>query len=150
MREYKIVVMGSGGVGKSCLTIKFVTGNFRERYDPTIEDFYRKEIELENSLCILEILDTAGTDQFSSLLDLYILNGQGFLLVYSVSSTQTFIDVQPLREKIFRIRRSKAHAHSAGGQQVGHPTRATRSVSKGRRAPRRRLALSLLRILSQN
>ena len=107
MREFKIVVMGSGGVGKSCLTLKFVTGNFRERYDPTIEDFYRKEIELDNSLCILEILDTAGTDQFSSLLDLYILNGQGFLLIYSVASAQTYIDAQPLREKIFRIRRSK-------------------------------------------
>ena len=107
MREYKIVVMGSGGVGKSCLTIKFVTGQFKETYDPTIEDFYRKEVELENIMCVLEILDTAGTEQFSTLLDLYILNGQGFLLVYSVGSTQSYIDAQPLREKIFKIRRSK-------------------------------------------
>lgn len=44
MREYKIVVLGSGGVGKSALTVKFVTGRFEEMYDPTIEDFYRKEI----------------------------------------------------------------------------------------------------------
>ncbi|GAB5566435.1 ras-related protein Rap-2a [Prionailurus iriomotensis] len=47
MREYKVVVLGSGGVGKSALTVQFVTGTFIEKYDPTIEDFYRKEIEVE-------------------------------------------------------------------------------------------------------
>ena len=37
MREYKVVVLGSGGVGKSALTVQFVTGTFIEKYDPTIE-----------------------------------------------------------------------------------------------------------------
>ena len=36
-REYKVVMLGSGGVGKSALTVKFVTGQFAERYDPTVE-----------------------------------------------------------------------------------------------------------------
>uniref|UniRef100_A0A452U6H2 Small monomeric GTPase n=1 Tax=Ursus maritimus TaxID=29073 RepID=A0A452U6H2_URSMA len=62
MREYKVVVLGSGGVGKSALTVQFVTGTFIEKYDPTIEDFYRKEIEVDSSPSVLEILDTAGTD----------------------------------------------------------------------------------------
>ncbi|CAO2622224.1 Ras-related protein Rap-2c [Lemmus lemmus] len=42
MREYKVVVLGSGGVGKSALTVQFVTGTFIEKYDPTIEDRYEK------------------------------------------------------------------------------------------------------------
>ena len=46
MREYKVVVLGSGGVGKSALTVQFVSNKFMEKYDPTIEDFYRKEIEV--------------------------------------------------------------------------------------------------------
>lgn len=50
MREFKVVVLGSGGVGKSALTVQFVSGCFIEKYDPTIEDFYRKEIEVR-SLC---------------------------------------------------------------------------------------------------
>jgi GTPase SAR1 family protein len=51
MREFKVVVLGSGGVGKSALTVQFVSGHFIEKYDPTIEDFYRKEIEVSvNSL----------------------------------------------------------------------------------------------------
>lgn len=61
MREYKLVVLGSGGVGKSTLTVRFVQGVFIEKYDPTIEDSYRKKVEIDNEQCILEILDTAGT-----------------------------------------------------------------------------------------
>ncbi|CAG0892933.1 unnamed protein product, partial [Cyprideis torosa] len=67
MREFKVVVLGSGGVGKSALTMQFVSGCFMERYDPTIEDFYRKEIEVDASPCVIEILDTAGTEQFASM-----------------------------------------------------------------------------------
>ena len=104
MKEYKVVVLGSGGVGKSALTVQFVSGTFVEKYDPTIEDFYRKEIDVDGSPAVLEILDTAGTEQFASMRDLYIKNGQGFLLVYSVINAQTFIDVQPLRDQIFRVK----------------------------------------------
>jgi len=46
MKEFKVVVLGSGGVGKSALTVQFVTGTFAEKYDPTIEDFYRQELIL--------------------------------------------------------------------------------------------------------
>jgi Ras-related protein Rap-1B len=61
MREYKIVVLGSGGVGKSALTVQFVQGIFIEKYDPTIEECYRKQVEVNGEQCTLEIIDTAGT-----------------------------------------------------------------------------------------
>jgi len=104
MREYKVVVLGSGGVGKSALTVQFVSNQFLEKYDPTIEDFYRKEIEVDNSPSILEILDTAGTEQFASMRDLYIKNGQGFLLIYSITNRQTLQDIQPMRDQIVRLK----------------------------------------------
>ena len=47
MQEYKLVVLGTGGVGKSALTVQFVQNIFVERYDPTIEDSYRKQVNLE-------------------------------------------------------------------------------------------------------
>uniref|UniRef100_A0A3B3C627 Uncharacterized protein n=2 Tax=Oryzias melastigma TaxID=30732 RepID=A0A3B3C627_ORYME len=105
MREYKVVVLGSGGVGKSALTVQFVTGTFIEKYDPTIEDFYRKEIEVDSSPSVLEILDTAGTEQFASMRDLYIRNGQGFILVYSLVNQQSFQDIKPMRDQIIRVKR---------------------------------------------
>ncbi|TKS67165.1 Ras-related protein [Collichthys lucidus] len=104
MREYKVVVLGSGGVGKSALTVQFVTGTFIEKYDPTIEDFYRKEIEVDSSPSVLEILDTAGTEQFASMRDLYIKNGQGFILVYSLVNQQSFQDIKPMRDQIIRVK----------------------------------------------
>lgn len=104
MRELKVVVLGSGGVGKSALTVKFVSGKFIERYDPTIEDFYRKEIEVDGSPSVLEILDTAGTEQFASMRDLYIRNGQGFVIVYSITSLQTFYDIRSMKEHIQRLK----------------------------------------------
>lgn len=107
MREYKVVVLGSGGVGKSALTVKFVSGTFMEKYDPTIEDFYRKEIEVDSAPSVLEILDTAGTEQFASMRDLYIKNGQGFVIVYSITSLQTFQDIKTMRDQIQRVKGSE-------------------------------------------
>lgn len=104
MREYKLVVLGSGGVGKSALTVQFVQGIFVEKYDPTIEDSYRKQVEVDNQQCMLEILDTAGTEQFTAMRDLYMKNGQGFLLVYSITSQSTFNDLQELRDQILRVK----------------------------------------------
>ena len=43
-REYKLVILGSGGVGKSSICTQFVMNHFIEQYDPTIEDSYRKQV----------------------------------------------------------------------------------------------------------
>ncbi|GAA6082128.1 ras-related protein rap1ab [Tachysurus ichikawai] len=104
MREYKLVVLGSGGVGKSALTVQFVQGIFVEKYDPTIEDSYRKQVEVDGQQCMLEILDTAGTEQFTAMRDLYMKNGQGFALVYSITAQSTFNDLADLREQILRVK----------------------------------------------
>merc|ERR1712224_596493 len=104
MPDYKIVVLGSGGVGKSAITVQFVQGIFVEKYDPTIEDSYRKPVEVDNNQFMLEILDTAGTEQFTAMRDLYMKNGQGFLLVYSITAQSTFNDLQDLREQILRVK----------------------------------------------
>merc|ERR1711935_702182 len=104
MREYKLVVLGSGGVGKSALTVQFVQGIFVEKYDPTIEDSYRKQVEVDGAQCMLEILDTAGTEQFTAMRDLYMKNRQGFVLVYSITAQSTFGDLEDLHEQIYRVK----------------------------------------------
>ena len=67
---------------------------------------FRKEIEVDQTPSILEILDTAGTEQFASMRDLYIKNGQGFILVYSLVNQQSFQDIKPMREQICRLKGS--------------------------------------------
>lgn len=103
-REYHIVVLGSGGVGKSCLTAQFVQNVWIESYDPTIEDSYRKAIEVDGRHVILEILDTAGTEQFTAMRELYMKTGQGFLLVFSITSMNSLYELNELREQIRQIK----------------------------------------------
>lgn len=103
-REYNIVVLGAGGVGKSCLTAQFVQNIWIESYDPTIEDSYRKVIEVDGRSCVLEILDTAGTEQFTAMREIYMKTGQGFLLVYSITSLNTLNELTDLRDQILRIK----------------------------------------------
>jgi small GTP-binding protein len=64
----------------------------------------QKQTQINGQPSILEILDTAGTEQFASMRDLYMKNGQGFILVYSITSQATFNDLLELREQILRVK----------------------------------------------
>lgn len=75
--EYKMVVLGSGAVGKSALTIRLVTQNFLEEYDPTIEDNYNKQVVVDGRTAHLDILDTAGQDEYSQMQDQWMREGKG-------------------------------------------------------------------------
>jgi GTPase KRas protein len=103
-KEYKIVVLGGGGVGKSALTIRLVTDNFLDEYDPTIEDSYRKQVEIDGSTALLDILDTAGQEEFASMQDQWMREGKGFLLVYSIVNQSTFDELEELHQKILRAK----------------------------------------------
>ncbi|KAH7158003.1 ras family-domain-containing protein [Dactylonectria estremocensis] len=103
-RELHVVVLGSGGVGKSCLTAQFVHNEWIESYDPTIEDSYRTQLQVDGRQVVLEILDTAGTEQFVAMRDLYMKTGQGFLLVFSITSASSLSELAGLREEIIRIK----------------------------------------------
>ncbi|KAK3330938.1 putative KREV1 protein [Apodospora peruviana] len=103
-REFHAVVLGAGGVGKSCLTAQFVHQEWIENYDPTIEDTYRTQLTVDGRQVMLEILDTAGADQFVAMRDLYMKTGQGFLLVFSITSRSSFDELVSLREDIIRIK----------------------------------------------
>ncbi|KAH7830947.1 Ras1 [Monocercomonoides exilis] len=102
--EYKIVVLGGGGVGKSALTIQFIMKKFVSEYDPTIEDQYRMQTTIDDKTCYLDILDTAGQEEFSAMQDQYILSGDGFLLVYAVDSKPSFDEIRKLRDRILTVK----------------------------------------------
>jgi len=105
----KIVVLGTGGVGKSSLTIRYIQDVFVDTYDPTIEDSYRHQIEVNDKSYVLEILDTAGTEQFHSMRDMYMKSGEGFLIVYSIIEQSTFVEADELFGDVLRVRDQEAY-----------------------------------------
>lgn len=99
-----MVVVGAGGVGKSALTIQLIQNHFVDEYDPTIEDSYRKQVVIDGETCLLDILDTAGQEEYSAMRDQYMRTGEGFLLVFAVNSAKSFEDIGTYREQIKRVK----------------------------------------------
>lgn len=82
--------------------------HFVETYDPTIEDSYRKQVQIDNQSCMLEVLDTAGQEEYTALRDQWIRDGEGFVLVYSISSRASFQRIQKFYSQIQRVKESAA------------------------------------------
>ncbi|KAJ6570282.1 small GTPase superfamily [Mycena vulgaris] len=108
MRQFNVVVLGAGGVGKSALTVRFVRDVFVENYDPTIEEQYHRPMMVDGEMSSLEVLDTAGAEQFTSLNEVYIKSGRGFVLVFSLTQEVSLKEVESLRKQIFRIKGSES------------------------------------------
>ncbi|KAG5419092.1 RAS1 [Candida metapsilosis] len=106
LREYKLVVVGGGGVGKSALTIQLIQSHFVDEYDPTIEDSYRKQCTIDGEQVLLDVLDTAGQEEYSAMREQYMRTGEGFLLVYSINSKNSLEELQTFYEQILRVKDS--------------------------------------------
>src|ERR1700751_2032809 len=104
MTEYKLVIVGGGGVGKSALTFQLIQNHFIDEYDPTIEDSYRKQVTIDDETCLLDILDTAGQEEYSAMRDQYMRTGQGFVLTYAITSRSSFDEVSTFKDQICRVK----------------------------------------------
>jgi len=107
-KEYKFIVLGSGGVGKSAITVQFVSGQFVSQYNPTIEESFTKLLEVDGTPCRLEILDTAGTEVFTALRQLYYDKGDGYILVYSITSESSLADLEAIWQNLVKAKGTTA------------------------------------------
>jgi len=91
-------------VGKTAITIRFMHDKFLKKYDPTIEDTYQKTVDIEDEPRVLQILDTAGAEQFTSSKDLYIKDSNGFILVYSITTKSTLVDIEQIYKRMLKVK----------------------------------------------
>ncbi|RYO85060.1 hypothetical protein DL766_005571 [Monosporascus sp. MC13-8B] len=105
MTNYKLVVLGLTK-RQMCLN------HFVETYDPTIEDSYRKQVVFDGQASTLEVIDTAGQEEYASLRDQWIREGEAFLVVYSVTSRESFKTVQTFYNLINRVKENSASTHN--------------------------------------
>ncbi|XP_072016789.1 ras-related protein R-Ras2-like [Amphiura filiformis] len=104
VQVHKIVVVGGGGVGKSAITIQFIQSYFVSDYDPTIEDSYQKQCVIDDVVAKLDILDTAGQDEFSAMREQYMRTGDGFLLVFALTNRTSFDETYKFHRQILRVK----------------------------------------------
>jgi len=102
-KSIKIVMIGAGGVGKTCFIEQLVNSTFIDIYNPTLEESYRKDMIIDDSNVILNIYDTSGMEDFSAVRDQYIRIGEGFLVFYSVTTEASFQVIKNLHETIINI-----------------------------------------------
>ena len=85
-REYKIVILGEGRVGKTSLLIKFVRDLFDEHQVSTINaSFLSKEVVVGSTSVTLNMWDTAGQERYKGLGPIYYRDAKGALLVYDIT-----------------------------------------------------------------
>ncbi|CAH2048924.1 unnamed protein product, partial [Iphiclides podalirius] len=101
---HKVIMVGSGGVGKSALTLQFMYDEFVEDYEPTKADSYRKKVVLDGEEVQIDILDTAGQEDYAAIRDNYFRSGEGFLCVFSITEPESFDATQEFREQILRVK----------------------------------------------
>ncbi|KAF8153611.1 P-loop containing nucleoside triphosphate hydrolase protein [Mycena galopus ATCC 62051] len=119
MDEWDVVLLGDGGVGKTALVSQasnsiqtassdipqFALNCWVETYDPTIEDGFRRQFLVDNRMCFLKVIDTAGQEEYAFVRNQWIRESQGFILVYSIASRSTFDRLEVFRQAIKRNRR---------------------------------------------
>lgn len=99
----KITVLGKGVVGKSSLTYRFINYNAPQEHDPTIEDRYKSNIQINGKDYEVEILDTAGEDDYQNMMDMWISFGEGFLLVFAINDEESFEVIKTKYERVKRV-----------------------------------------------
>ncbi|XP_066927616.1 ras-like protein family member 12 isoform X2 [Clytia hemisphaerica] len=97
--EYNIVLLGDFGVGKTALAVRFVTRRYLHEYDPTLERTYEKQIQCSNGSVKVKLWDTVNKS-----FDVYTEYADGFIVMYSTTSSQTSQNAQ---NTIKTIRASK-------------------------------------------
>lgn len=92
----KLVLLGDSGVGKSCIVLRFVRGQFDPSSKVTVgASFLSQTIALQDSTTVkFEIWDTAGQERYASLAPLYYRGASAAVVVYDITSPETFQKAQ--------------------------------------------------------
>lgn len=101
------VMLGSGGVGKSALSIQYVQGVFVSVYDPTIMDSLLRSDTVDGSTVTVTVVDTAGQEDYIDQTTPYIRMADLCIFVYSVTDASSIAHVSTLFDHAVKARQGK-------------------------------------------
>lgn len=93
--QFKVVLLGESAVGKSSLVLRFVKREFHEYQESTIgAAFLTQTVQIDDTTVKFEIWDTAGQERYHSLAPMYYRGAQAALIVYDITSKDSFLNAQ--------------------------------------------------------
>ncbi|XP_067003692.1 ras-related protein Rab-21 isoform X3 [Anabrus simplex] len=93
--EAKIVVLGSQGVGKTSMVVRYIGKMFSHHISPTIgASFFTCKLNIEDIRVKLQVWDTAGQERFRSMAPMYYRNANAALLVFDITQYHTFTSIK--------------------------------------------------------
>ena len=102
--DFTIVVLGKGTVGKTSLIFQYMKKSCPSEHDPTVEDSYTTQIRtFTGEERQFKILDTAGEDDYQTMIDEWIKAANGFLLLFAINDKESF---EALKAKVVRIKKN--------------------------------------------
>jgi GTPase KRas protein len=96
----RIGMFGGGGVGKTALTLRYLRDQFVEEYIPTLADDFSKEIDFKGQKLTINIIDTAGQDDFREMRASFYSGVDGFILVYSITDRNSLLEAEEIYKDI--------------------------------------------------
>ncbi|XP_031570192.1 ras-related and estrogen-regulated growth inhibitor-like [Actinia tenebrosa] len=99
LREIRAVVLGQDGVGKSALTVRFLTRRFIGEYDSCLEATHRHYLTVDGQFISLDITDTAGNNSKEKI-ESALLNANLIFLLYSTTSRESFQEASWISKSI--------------------------------------------------
>jgi len=101
MREIKCGLLGANREAKTDIFTMFIHGSL-DGYDPTRE--YRKPIHVHGQPILIDILETAGQEEYSAMRDQYMRTGEVFIIVFQVESRNSFEEASSIHEQVLRVK----------------------------------------------